>query len=701
MQYSIFFLCLLMYLPCGAQTEEREQKTLDSLKSILTDPTQHDTSKIFARVEIGEIAGYLREGYWDTIANDCAVLLSDQDDPKIRKSLLRNQAQSYNNVGFVLKQNGETHKGLGYYLLGLNSFEELNDSVGVSTACNNLGLAYYSLGDIEKALEYYSRSLKIREAMNDKHGLGNTYNNLGLLYSAQFDTVKSLEYYRMSLTVRSEINDYEGVALSLNNIGGIHEDYGNIDSALYYYRSSFKICEDIRDGRGQALALSNIAFIYNVQGKSDSALAYYYKSLEIRLYIAHKTGIANSTRNIGELYFAKGQIDSAYKYGTWSMDVAQKLQYPEQIQNAAHLMSQIYEQQGDGSKALEMFRLYIEMRDKIANEQTKQATAKQQMQYEYDKQKVLDDALHEGQNARQKTIIVAAIIGLVLLILFLAFVVNRLRITRKQKQLIEEQKRATEIAHHQLEEKNTEILDSIIYAKRIQNAILPSQKIIQQKLPQSFILYRPKDIVAGDFYWLEQKEETLLFSVADCTGHGVPGALVSVICNNGLNRSVREFNLTDPGKILEKTREIVIAEFEKSEDEVKDGMDISLCAITGNELQWAGANNGLWIIRSNAIIELKADKQPIGKYSDNKPFSTQSVILRSGDLIYMYSDGYADQFGGTKGKKFKAAQLKELLLSIHNESMIRQKQMLEEKFDEWKGNLEQLDDVCVWGVKIN
>ena len=221
-------------------------------------------------------------------------------------------------------------------------------------------------------------------------------------------------------------------------------------------------------------------------------------------------------------------------------------------------------------------------------------------------------------------------------------------------------------------------------------------------------MYQPKDIVAGDFYWMNvPNEKTTLFAAADCTGHGVPGAMVSVICNNGLNRAVREFGLTDPGQILTKTRDIVINEFDQSEDEVKDGMDIALCALEMKDsgsaiLKYSGAHNPLWIVRNGAqeVEEIKADKQPIGNHHVINDFTTHEINLNKGDSIYIFSDGFADQFGGDKGKKFKTKNLKTLILSLQNESMANQKKLALKAFSDWKGNLEQLDDVCLIGLKI-
>jgi len=280
----------------------------------------------------------------------------------------------------------------------------------------------------------------------------------------------------------------------------------------------------------------------------------------------------------------------------------------------------------------------------------------------------------------------------------MAIISNQRNEVAKQNQQLEAQK-----GH--LEEQHKEITDSITYAKRIQQAILPTAKSIRESLKESFVLYKPKDVIAGDFYWLEpcteeSNSEIILFAAADCTGHGVPGAMVSVVCNNALNRSVREYGITDPGLILDKTREIVIQEFEKSEEDVKDGMDIALCALEGNILKYAGANNPLWIIRGEEIIEIKADKQPIGKFDHQTPFTTHEIKVQKGDVIYIFSDGYVDQFGGEKGKKFRSRAFKTLLLGINNKTMEEKWLKIDEAFENWKGNLEQIDDVCVFGVQV-
>lgn len=260
---------------------------------------------------------------------------------------------------------------------------------------------------------------------------------------------------------------------------------------------------------------------------------------------------------------------------------------------------------------------------------------------------------------------------------------------------------------HIIEEKNKEIVDSINYAKRIQDAILPTPSTINKLLPNCFVLYKPKDIVAGDFYWMESREKIVMIAAADCTGHGVPGAMVSVVCSGALTRSVKEFGLTNPGKILDKTTELVVETFDRNQSDVKDGMDINLCSInlSHNVLMYAGANNPLWILRKNAHgvyenMEIKADKQPIGKFEDRKPFTTHIHEILPGDCVYLFTDGFADQFGGEKGKKFKYSTFLKALTDCADKTLEEQKVFLDRIFENWKGHYEQTDDVCVIGIKF-
>jgi len=586
----------------------------------------------------------------------------------------------------------------------------------------NVGYYADNVGDAEKAIIYYQKGLKIFREINDSYGIGSTLINIGHMFQAQGDTDEALKYFKESQVLLAKEKDYYGQSAAVINIGFIYDNQNELDSALVYYKKGMELGTIINNKEAISNALYHIGGVHQKKGEEDLALKYYVKSLEIIEEMGYKKGIASVSSFIGRLYFKQKNIFLAKKYAERSLRLSQEIGYPENIRVSSNLLVKIYEEEGKGMEALKMHKLYILMRDSMDNLEVQKATAKQLAKFEYEKQKVLDDANHEKQLAieyeasqKQKLIIYSVILGLVLVVVFLIFVFNRLQVTKKQKLVIEYQKNVVEEAHHQLEEKNKEITDSIQYAKRIQTAILPPNKVVKEYLQDSFVYYKPKDIVAGDFYWLEHKGNKVLFAAADCTGHGVPGAMVSVICNNGLNRSVREYGLTDPGEILNKTREIVIQEFEKSEEEVKDGMDIALCSLElnsppdsyrdegggrGMTLKYAGANNPLWIIRNGEILETKANKQPIGKFDNPEPYTSHTIELQKRDSIYIFSDGYADQFGGEKGKKMKTANFKKLLLSIQNENMQEQRKLIDEAFKNWKGDLEQLDDVCVIGVKI-
>ncbi len=254
----------------------------------------------------------------------------------------------------------------------------------------------------------------------------------------------------------------------------------------------------------------------------------------------------------------------------------------------------------------------------------------------------------------------------------------------------------------QLEHKNKEVTDSINYAQRIQKAILPSHRLIESYLPKSFVVYLPKDIVSGDFYWVEKKGNKIFFAVSDCTGHGVPGAMMSVIGQNALNRVINEFGITKPSEILDKLSALVEEAFSKSGSDVRDGMDIALCSLdtTTNKLEYAGANNPVYVYSGNDLKEIKGTKQPIGRFESKVPFTNHEVSLKSGDAIYLFSDGIADQFGGPDGKKYKYKRVKELLLQNNTKSHSEQKNNIITEFIKWKGQNEQIDDVCLMGIKI-
>ncbi len=277
-------------------------------------------------------------------------------------------------------------------------------------------------------------------------------------------------------------------------------------------------------------------------------------------------------------------------------------------------------------------------------------------------------------------------------------------INENLEDLVVERTREVVLQKDIIEEKNKDIMDSIHYAKRIQDALLPAKSYAEDHAKDHFILFKPKDVVSGDFYWINQKENKLFFSAIDCTGHGVPGAFVSIVAHSGLQRALILFSLRTPAEILDKLNENITDMFSRdnTSTEIKDGMDITLCALDRDamKLEFAGANNPMYLLRDGILSEIKGDKQPIGQYFSRKDFTNQTIDVKKGDIIYLFTDGYADQFGGPKGKKFKYKQFEEILTANYKLPMIEQAKILDNKFMEWKGTLEQVDDVTVMGVRV-
>jgi serine phosphatase RsbU (regulator of sigma subunit) len=274
----------------------------------------------------------------------------------------------------------------------------------------------------------------------------------------------------------------------------------------------------------------------------------------------------------------------------------------------------------------------------------------------------------------------------------------------KQKEIVEQQKAQVEAQKKIIEDKNKDIMDSINYALRIQQAILPDEKKWEKLLPDSFKLYLPKDVLAGDFYWLEENENYIYIAAADCTGHGVPGAMVSVVCSSALTKAVLEDKLTNTNEILDRVREIVVEKMSSNEGHLRDGMDVCLVRINKNnrkEIQYSGANRPLYIIKSNGEIEeLSPDKQPIGWMEETHPFKAENKVLEQGDMLYLTTDGFADQFGGPKQKKLKTKGMLELFVNVHALPLTEQKEKIHTYYSAWKGSGDQTDDVCVIGIKV-
>ncbi len=649
-----------------------------------------------------------------------------------------------NNIGYLYNSKGEVTKALPYFYDCIEIYKELGNLKGIATINNNLGYIYNNKGDVLNALERYHYSLKIEEQLGNKKGIALGLNNIGFIYYNQDDIDNALVFFEKSLSLREEIGDQSGIANSLNNLGYMYLKNGEEEKALSYYERGVQIRKDIGDEIGYAGMILNLGTIYEKMDSTIKAVAFYKEALSIQEKVGNKKGIASALVNLANVSMFEKNNNLAESRLLRAYSLAHEIGNPKLISETSKNLSRLSKNQNNYKRAYEMYQVYVNMRDSINNDRTKTKSIQQQAKYLYEKQKTIDDleydkllehqkienekkiAIEKEQQAKQQVIIYATAIGLLLVIVFFGFVYKRLQITKKQKLIIEHQKEKVEKARQDadrqkeiIENRQTEITASIEYAKRLQDALLPSKEDIDRSLAQNFVLFLPKDVVSGDFYWFDKKDKVRFIAAADCTGHGVPGALVSVVCSSALHRSVNEFGLVSPAGILDKTRELVIESFAKNSKDVKDGMDICLVSIHESKITYSGANNPLWIVRDKkllsdaqltakstcvlgekALIEFKPNKQPIGLYENMSVFTEVSIETFEGDTLYLSTDGYADQFGGANGKKLKYKPFKRLLLEISKDELPQQRIALLSFFSKWRGQNEQLDDICIVGVRL-
>lgn len=646
------------------------------------------------------------------------------------------EAASLNNLGYAYKIKGDTKKAIQYYKQSAEVFSILNDTPGQALSRTNMGVLYENLGDIENAVNSFDESMKLYESMKDMKGVSHAYYNLGSLYMGQKDVKKAREYFWKSLNLRKKIDYLTGVGFCYSNIGQSYQVEKNQDSAIYYFNLGLGFLRG-KNKLGEANCLANIGNAYLHLKQHNSAIPFLEAAEKLQDEISFKQGLSSTRINLARAFFMSGNYSKANVLAQTALQMSQELGYPNSIRDAAKLLYELAKEKGDFKTALFMNELFVTMRDSIANLENEKLTFRQQTKFEFEKAQAINDAKHDKELSilelkknEQRVISLVSTFFLVVVLILTWIIYNRLKIVRSQKATIENQKIEVETAHLSLFEKNKEILDSINYAKRIQEAFLKKEINLNLNaktdyIPEHFVLFKPKDIVSGDFFWKYHSGDYLYLAAADCTGHGVPGALLTMIGTSFLNEILSSEFIYSPSEILNILRERIIMELNQGgkNAETKDGMDISLVRIrlggsTSCEIMWAGANNPIYISSERELastysfikkelsgnklnlFSIHPDKMPIGYFEQKTEFSNYEFQLNKGEHFYLFTDGYADQFGGPKGKKYKYSTLKEKLNSIASLSVSEQLKSMEIEFETWKGNLEQVDDVCLIGVTV-
>lgn len=590
------------------------------------------------------------------------------------------------NIGIIYKSWGEYEKALEYYQENLKLQEEIGNTFGIAIALNNIANIHFYMGmDMDKALQNYQKSLELFKQVENMQYIADTYNNIGLVYREKKDMGEALNNYNRALRIFKDINNKSGIAKSQNLIGGIYLEGGNYEDALQFSKNALNLNKEIGNRKEVASNLWDIGKVYFKWGKYEQALDYYNQSLKINNELGHKKEVYEIYKNISEVYIKQERYHDALNYFMRYNELKDSSLNEDYIKQISELETKYETDRKERELELQKTEL---ARNKAESERNLAELAKR-----------------NAEVKRQRVLIYSFVFGLIMILVFSSLLYKQFREKQRANILLEAQNTEIKELFSRIFQQNKEITDSIHYARRIQTAILPPVKILEEKLEDHFILYLPRDIVSGDYYWFTERNGRTIVTAADCTGHGVPGAFMSMLGVSFLNEIVNKKNITKPSDILDNLRTNIVESLHQTgkEGEAQDGMDMAIVSIDHKNmlLEYAGAYNPLYLVRNNELTEIKADKMPIGIHSvRTDSFTNNEIQVHKGDSLYIFSDGYIDQFGGEKGKKFMAGQFKKVLEDIHLKDFSEQAEILSQTLKQWKGNIDQIDDILVIGLKI-
>jgi len=719
MKKQIFtFILLLFNLIAIAQ----DLNYIDSLKTVLQ----------VEKIDINKV-DILNEISWELSFSQPEECIKYAESAiEIAKNCNYNKGlgDAYKNKGNGFKNQGNNTDAIKNYQLAIEAYKLANDKIGVSRSMNNIGLVYIYESNYYDALNYLQQALNIAEESKDLRTISMCMNNIGLVMYSLKNYENALSYYKKSVKIKKELQDYKGISNCYNNIANIYADQELFDSALVNYQNSLTIVKELSDNQGTVMALLNIGQLLYDYEKYNEGLPYFTESIEISLKSNNKIGIITSYSGLALFYYKSQDYKKSVKYAEKALVIAKEINYLEELKNIYETLFLSYTEIKQYKTANEYCVLYKKLSDSLSEVNIQQNVLELEAIYQNEKKEkeieiqninIEKQKAEIKQHQTEKYFFITAIL---LLIVISVIIFKNFR-DKKQANIILNQKNEEinqqneeikaqaenlrdlndEITLQKdiIEKKNQNITASIVYAERIQNAVLPSEFFINNTLPDNFVVYIPRDIVSGDFYWIKQIGNLVIIAIADCTGHGVPGAFMSILSVALLNEIVRKQEITKPNHVLDELRKHIKDAFIQDDNSDRnEGLDIALCVFdkSNNIIDFSGAHNPLVLIRNKELVEFKADKQPVGAFPKEKPFTFQSISIQKNDLIYMFSDGYASQFGGQNNEKFKISKLKELLLNVCELEINEQKQQIINTFYEWKQDKTQTDDILIFGFKV-
>ncbi|SDB86945.1 Serine phosphatase RsbU, regulator of sigma subunit [Williamwhitmania taraxaci] len=738
-------LCFILCAFClwtNVVFSSSQDKSLDSLVLVVSQSSLNDSGRIKSILQLsermlkdpkrtGDVLGYLNEAVSVAreIGND--------------KLLCR----SYDLLGIYYRDISQYDKALDFHNRSLELADKLLDKALLVKVYNNIGVLYRRMDEYSLAAFYHHKALGYAEEIGDLYGISVALNSLGNVYSINKNYEEAFEFFKRALALSRQNKNVLGEAINLNNLGEVYEFLGNQKNARIYYLASLRINQDLNNVKGMAICYNGIGNTYFLSNDFPTALAFYQKALAIDKILGDKKFIAESYINIGKTKIYLGLLDGGAQALQMGLTISKEIGAKWQIQLCYFYLSAYFEKSNNPSDALRYYQKSMAYKDSVLNEKAQRSIALLNTLYKTEKAERENQLLRKNEEIQQKelrkqrmfTVGLTVLIGMAIFLLAIGY--NVLRIKRrtalelleqtreiegknselgqqqvemqaqndeieKQRNSIAQKNKYLEDAYRIIEDYINKITDSIKYAEHIQKAILPPAKVVKSFFPDSFIYYRPKDIVSGDFYWFGKRDSKLFFAAADCTGHGVPGAFMSIIGYDLINRAFNEKGLSKPKEILEYLNDQIRISLRKEEDDIvlKDGMDIAFCSYDPRTgiLEYSGALAPIVYVRQGKFFEIKPDSSSIGisMRKLNRTFTNHEIQLFPGDTIYLFSDGFIDQFGGLNRKKFMRGNFINALQDISNLPMDNQAAQLEDVFMEWKGLNEQIDDIMVIGLRI-
>ena len=605
------------------------------------------------------------------------------------------------------------------------------------------GEVYLVIGDFEAALEYFIQAANYYEELGEVSDLGRAHLLMAELFSQMGNRENEKIYLQRAIESFEQEKDSLRLAFALHNLGYANYSIGQYDTSLAVFTETLELFKELDypyGGYAYFVCLGNLGLVYSKISDFDKAEECLLAAIDTLDFYGEVNAVAEFMIEYANILRQKGESDQAIAYAFEALKISNN---PVYERDASRLLALLYENSGRIDSAYYYQSIFIVANDSINSDEIIQKIADQRFAYEVGRIQDEVDYLKKVK-VRNRIINIGLVVILMLAIGLVTTYYNSLKRSRRLSVALEERRVLLENQSTELKVKNDKILraneeltqlndeistqkeeietqrdhlfnqneaitSSINYAQRIQSAVLPPEEYFHEILNDVFILFRPRDIVSGDFYWIKQVNQYVILAAADCTGHGVPGAFMSMLGISFLNEIVNRREITQANQVLNELRKQIRNSLRQhgQPEEAKDGMDMALCVIDEKNkvLQYSGANSPLYLIRDTngtpELTEYKADRMPLGYYQGRfKTFTNADIQLEFGDVLYLFSDGFIDQKGGKDGKKFLSKNFKKLLLEIHQEPMREQKKILDKTLTDWMGGASQIDDILVIGVRV-